>query len=353
MEGEIHNFIVVWAIVIVSLCYSHTIAKFIPIGKSRFVAIFPIVCLFLFLPLYLTSIHLGGTTSFFIAWLATFKLILFAFGKGPLSSTPPLPLSTFIPLACLPIKFKKYSINDNVETKKKTTKSTLNHVTKIALLAIFIRVYSYKDYLHPKIILSFYCFHIYFMLEIIFNMISAVVRGVSRVELEPPFDEPYLASSLQDFWGKRWNLMVTNILRPTVYDPVRSIVADRISRKWAPLPAVLATFFVSGLMHELIFNYNGRLMPNGEYILFFLIHGVALSVEIVIKKISNGKFFVPRIISCPLALAFIFFTSCWMFFPSFLRGNTEFKACSESIAFFKFIRYGQLISPTNITCPLL
>uniref|UniRef100_M1B0V4 Acyltransferase n=1 Tax=Solanum tuberosum TaxID=4113 RepID=M1B0V4_SOLTU len=184
-------------------------------------------------------------------------------------------------------------------------------------------------------------------------LVPRIISGVSRVELEPPFDEPYLASSLQDFWGKRWNLMVTNILRPTVYDPVRSIVADRISRKWAPLPAVLATFFVSGLMHELIFNYNGRLMPNGEYILFFLIHGVALSVEIVIKKISNGKFFVPRIISCPLALAFIFFTSCWMFFPSFLRGNTEFKACSESIAFFKFIRYGQLISPTNITCPLL
>ncbi|KAH0745049.1 hypothetical protein KY285_006706 [Solanum tuberosum] len=183
--------------------------------------------------------------------------------SGPLSSTPPLPLSTFIPLACLPIKFKKYSINDNAETKKKTTKSTLNHITKIALLAIFIRVYSYKDYLHPKIILSFYCFHIYFMLEIIFNMISAVVRGVSRVELEPPFDEPYLASSLQDFWGKRWNLMVTNIFRPTVYDPVCLIVADRISRKWAPLLAVLATFFVSGLMHELIFNYNGRLMPNG------------------------------------------------------------------------------------------
>ncbi|MCE5166044.1 hypothetical protein HAX54_014302 [Datura stramonium] len=41
MEGEIHNFIVVWAIVLTSLCYSHTIARFIPKGKSRFVAIIP------------------------------------------------------------------------------------------------------------------------------------------------------------------------------------------------------------------------------------------------------------------------------------------------------------------------
>ncbi|XP_049380193.1 acyl-CoA--sterol O-acyltransferase 1-like isoform X2 [Solanum stenotomum] len=353
MEGEIHNFIVVWTIVLASLCYSHTIAKFIPKGKSRFVAIIPIVCLFYILPLYLTSINLGATTSFFITGLATFKLILFAFGKGPLSSTPPLPLSTFIPLACLPIKLKKYSTSDNVETKKKTISSTFNLVTKIALLAILIRVYNHKENLHPKFILFCYCLHIYFMLEIMLNIVSIAVRVVSRVELEPAINNPHLASSLQDFWGKRWNLMVTNILRPTVYDPIHSMVADRISRKWAPLPAVIATFFVSGLMHELIFYYNGRLKPNGEVMMFFLIHGVALSLEIVIKKIFNGKFLVPRIISGPLALSFIIFTSFWLFFPPFLRGNTELKACTEFIAFLEFIRYGKLINPTNITCPLL
>ncbi|KAF3650029.1 putative acyl-CoA--sterol O-acyltransferase 1-like [Capsicum annuum] len=347
MEGEVHNFIVVWTIVLASVCYSHTIAKFISIGKSRFVAIIPIVCLFFKLPLYLTSINLGGTTSFFIAWLANFKLLLFAFGKGPLSSTPPLPLSTFIPLACLPIKLQKYSTFD-VEAKKRATNSILGLVIKIALLAILIRVYTYKDYLHPKIIPFFYCLHIYFMLEIILNIVSATVRGVTRVELEPPSDEPYKTSSLQDFWSNRWNLMVTNILRPTVYNPVRSVMADRISRKWAPLPAVLATFFVSGLMHELIFYYMGRLKPSGEAMMFFLIHGVALSLEIVIKKNLNGKFFVPRIISGPLALGFIIFTSFWLFFPPFLRGNTELKACTESIAFLEFIRSGKQAKGMNV-----
>ncbi|TMW81501.1 hypothetical protein EJD97_009232 [Solanum chilense] len=353
MEGEIHNFIIVWVIVLASLCYSHTTAKFIPKGKSRFVAIFPIVCLFYILPLYFTSINLGATTSFFITGLATFKLILFAFGKGPLSSTSPLPLSTFIPLACLPIKLKKSSKTKDVETIKKATNSTFNLVTKITLLAIVIRVYNYKEYLHPKFILFCYCLHIYFMLEIMLNIVSIMVRAVGRVELEPAINNPHLASSLQDFWGKRWNLMVTNILRLTIYDHVRLVIVDRIPRKWAPIPAVLATFFVSGLMHELFFYYIGRLKPSGEAMTFFLIHGVALSVEIVIKKILNGKFLVPRIISGPLTLAFIVFTSFWLFFPPFLRGNTEVKLCKEYIAFFKFIRYGQLISPTNITCPLL
>ncbi|XP_060185146.1 acyl-CoA--sterol O-acyltransferase 1-like [Lycium barbarum] len=352
MEGEIHSFIVVWAIILTSLCYSHTIVKFFPKGKSRFVAIIPIVCLFFILPLYLTSINLGGTTSFFIAWLANFKLLLFAFGKGPLSSTPPLPLSTFIPLACLPIKFQKYSTRD-VATTKKTTNSTSNLVTKIALLAILIRVYNYNNHLHPQFILFCYCLHIYLFLEITLTMVSNMVRVASRVELEPPFDEPYKTSSLQDFWGKRWNVMVTNILRPTVYDPVRSMMTNRISRKWASLLGILATFFVSGIMHELIFYYIARVKPSWEVTCFFIIHGVALSLEIMIKKLLNGKFLVPKFISGPLALGFIILTSFWLFFPSLLRGQPDVKGCTECLAFTEFVRYGKLVSPANITCPFL
>ncbi|XP_060185338.1 acyl-CoA--sterol O-acyltransferase 1-like [Lycium barbarum] len=352
MEGEIHNFIVVWAIILTSLCYSHTIVKFFPKGKSRFVAIIPIICLFFILPLYLTSINLGATTSFFIAWLANFKLLLFALGKGPLSSTPPLPLSTFIPLACLPIKFQKYSTSD-VETTKKNTNLTFNLVTKIPLLAILIRVYNYNNHLYPKFILFCYCLHIYLSLDIILTMVSTMVRVVSRVELEPPFDEPYKTSSLQDFWGRRWNLMVTNILRPTVYDPVRSMMTNMITRKWAPLPAILATFFVSGIMHELIFYYIARVKSSWEVTCFFIIHGVALSLEIMIKKLLNDKIRVPRIISGPLALGFIILTSFWLFFPPLLRGQPDVKGCTECLAFLEFVRYGKLVSPANITCPFL
>ncbi|KAJ6429979.1 hypothetical protein OIU84_021400 [Salix udensis] len=72
------------------------------------------------------------------------------------------------------------------------------------------------------------------------------------MELEPPSNEPYLSTSLQDFWGRRWNLMVTNLLRHTVYKPVRSSLGSLLGQ-WAPLPAVAASFLVSGLMHELLF----------------------------------------------------------------------------------------------------
>ncbi|KAF5943563.1 hypothetical protein HYC85_017640 [Camellia sinensis] len=353
MEGEINNFIVVWIIVFASLCYCHTIGKFIPKGTTRLFAILPIICLFLYLPLNLTTIHLGATTAFFIAWLGNFKLLLFAFGKPPLSSNPPISLPLFILFSTLPIKVQESDLlshspkslaknmiclsdSDQVtnkgfgtgenrtedqksqntqikafpshQTTKKSNKSPLNYATKIMIVAMLVQVYKYKDHIHPKIILVLYCFHIYFMLELVLAMMAALARALARLELEPQFDEPYLSTSLQDFWGKRWNLMVTSILRPTVYDPVRSISARLIGRKWAPLPAVLATFIVSGVMHELIFYYTGRLKPTWEVSCFFLIHGVCLAAEIGIKKALKGQFMVPAVVSGPAALAFVVVT---------------------------------------------
>ncbi|XP_073059990.1 probable long-chain-alcohol O-fatty-acyltransferase 5 [Primulina eburnea] len=354
MEGEINNLILVWLTVVVSLCYCYEVSKIFPtVTKARLLAILPVSCLFLCLPLNLTSIHLGGTTSFFISWLSNFKIMLLAFNKGPLSSNPPLPLSRFIPLACFPIKFKVQDSVNLPASAKKRDKSIRSYVVKMLMLAILVRVYYFKKILHPKIVLLCYCLHIYFMLEMILALVSSAANALLRVELEPPFDEPYLSTSLQDFWGRRWNLMVPNILHPTVYQPVRSISARFVARKWAPIPAVLATFLASGLMHELVFYNIGRLKPTGEVTCFFLLHGVSLSVEIGIKKRVNGKFTVPEIVSGPLAVAYVIYTSFWLFFPPFLRCRAEIKGCTESLAFVEFLKTGRLVSPSELSCPFL
>ncbi|KAI3456532.1 hypothetical protein Pfo_013195 [Paulownia fortunei] len=356
MEGEINNLILVWTTVVASLCYCHTVGKIFPSGIGRRLAIFPIICLFFVLPLNLTSIHFGGVTSFFIAWLANFKLMLFAFNKGPLSSNPPFPLSRFIPLACFPIKVQQYEdsqVSQDAATVEKSHRSRLNYATKTIILVILIRVYGYKEHIHPKIIWFLYCLHIYFMLEMLLALFGALAKALVRVELEPQFNEPYLATSLHDFWGRRWNLMVPSILHPTVYQPVRSISARFMDRKWAAIPAVLATFLVSGLVHELVLYNIGRLRPTGEMICFFLIHGVSLSLEIVIKKILFGRFSLPGIVSGPLTLAYVIHTSFWLFFPPFLRAKADLKGCTESLAFIEFVKTRRLVSPTEISCPFL
>lgn len=346
MEGEINNFIMVWVSALVSLCYCHTIGKAIPKGTSRLLSILPVICLFLILPLNLTTIHLGGPSSFFLAWLATFKLLLFAYGEGPLSSSSkPISFSRFISIACLPIKIQNHPSPKNPQKPLSTTKnnehpslqrpqnfhkSPLNYGTKVLLLATYGPVHDNKEHLHPKILLLLYSIHLYIALEILLGIFAALTRALLGVELEPQFDEPYLATSLQDFWGRRWNLMVSRILHPTVYNPVRSISSRWIGRKWAPLPAVIAVFFVSGLMHEIIFYYIGRLKPTWELTCFFLIHGFCLAIEIAIKKALNGSWCLPKVVSGPLTLTFVAITGLWLFMPSLIRCEVDVKIYRES-----------------------
>ncbi|CAA2933677.1 acyl- --sterol O-acyltransferase 1-like, partial [Olea europaea subsp. europaea] len=90
--------------------------------------------------------------------------------------------------------------------------------------------------------------------------------------------------------------MVSNILRPIVYDLVLSISRQITARIWVALPTVLATFLVSSLIHELVFYNNRRLKPTEEVTCFFLLRGVLLAVETGIKKPLKGKFTVSRIV---------------------------------------------------------
>ncbi|XP_006352458.1 acyl-CoA--sterol O-acyltransferase 1-like [Solanum tuberosum] len=214
----------------------------------------------------------------------------------------------------------------------------LNYGIKTLLFALIIRVYDYSDYIHPYIIMVIYCFHIYLSLDIILAIVSGLARGILGLQLEPQFNEPYLSTSLQDFWGQRWNLIVTRILRPTIYKPVLSLSANILGRKWAPIPAVMATFAVSGLMHELIFYYLGRVKPTWEITWFFLLHGVCLNVEIYAKKVINGRFKLPRIIGTILTIGFVMITGFWLFFPQLLRCNSDVRAFAEYEAIGAFFK---------------
>ncbi|KAI3524016.1 hypothetical protein L1887_02609 [Cichorium endivia] len=355
MEGEVAKFIVVWIVVLACLLYCYTAGRFIPEGTNRLVALSMVACLFLWLPLNLTTMHLGGLTSFFIAWLANFKLLLFAYGKGPLSSNPPIPLLRFVPMACLPIKAVHTPSSSNPKSSTQESKKKVKKISlfKVLLFGMLLKVYHYNEYIHPKLKMSLYCIHIYFMLEIVLAMVAYLARTLVQMELEPQFDEPYLATSLQDFWGRRWNLMVTSILHPTIYDPVRSISMRFMSRQWATLVAIFTSFLVSGLMHEFIFYNIGGLKPTGEVICFFLLHGILVSVEVAIKKATMGKLNLPPIVSRPLTLGCVLITCFSLFFPPFLRFKPDVRGCQESVAFLEFVKTGRLISPSNASCPYL
>ncbi|WCJ25889.1 MBOAT (membrane bound O-acyl transferase) family protein [Euphorbia peplus] len=349
MPGEILNFIKVWATVVVSLCYCYALKNKVPKGMKRLLFVLPVICMFLYLPLNLSSPHLGGTTSFFIAWLANFKLLLFAFEKGPLCAHKSISLPLFIALSCLPIKVPENPSPKSPQNQNPSPKSPLNqnpstkdgflsYAIKGLIVGILVNVYKYSDAIHPKIIFALYAFHIYFVLEITLAVAAALARAIFGIELEPQFNAPYLATSLQDFWGKRWNLTVTGILRPTVYDPTRNIFKRVFGRDCATLVAVFATFVASAVMHELIFYYLGRVRPTGSITVFFLFHGVCVTAEIVVKKVFRGKFQLPGLVSGILTVAFVFITANWLFFPIFSESKIDIKAFEDYAAIGAFVR---------------
>lgn len=341
-EGEINSFIKVWLSAYISLFYCYFSGKILSGGFSRLACFLPVVCLFLLLPLQLHSMHLGGITAFFLAWLTNFKLLMFAFNKGPLAN-PSISFPRFLAVACFPIKLMQQNPHMKIEGNETSTpkyghKSMKNYAMKGLLLALIVKVYSFEGYIHPRVILVIYCFHIYFALEIMLALSAAMARGLLGAELEPQFDEPYLSTSLQDFWGRRWNLMVTRILRPTVYIPVLRWSKGLMGRQWAPLPAVMSTFLVSALIHELIFFYLGRTKPTWEITGFFLLHGVCLNVEIAVKKVVNGRWQLPRVVATILTVGFVMVTGFWLFFPPLLRCGGVERGLAELFAVVAFVK---------------
>ncbi|KAE9452753.1 hypothetical protein C3L33_15344, partial [Rhododendron williamsianum] len=322
----------------------------------RLFSIIPIVSLFFALPLKLHSANLGANTAFFIAWLSNFKLLLFAFDKGPLSQ-PSLSLPHFIAIACFPIRIRQDPPPKSPSNQEKSLKSQnrnhpspldqdghnsqdpptncrnggnphpritqkgrtsiRNYAIKGVLVALLFRVYNYSDHIHPKANLVISGFLMYFMLEIILANAAFVARAILGLELEPQFNEPYLSSSLQDFWG---------------------VSARFMGRKWAQLPAVVCTFLVSALMHELIFYYMGRTRPTWEITWFFLLHGACLVVEIVIKKVAKDRYRLPRVIAMPMTVGFVMGTGFWLFIPQLLRCKVAARAFEEYALLGAFVK---------------
>ncbi|XP_024019564.1 acyl-CoA--sterol O-acyltransferase 1-like [Morus notabilis] len=336
MVGEMNTFIKVWLSIFTSLSYCYAIGKIVPKGVRRLFFVLPILCLFLSLPLKLSSINFSGGTAFCITWLANFKLLLFAFGKGPLALDPPISLGRFIVVSCLPIEIRENPPKKHLKHQKETKPISL--LLKALLLGILVRAYDYKEHMPQKVMSVFLCLLIYLLLEIILAIVAALARAMLGLELEPHFNEPYLSTSLQDFWGRRWNLMVTRILRPTVYNPTLILWARLVGHRWAQILAVMATFVVSGLVHELIYYYLGRVRPTWEVTWFFVLHGSCLTVEIALKKAYATTWRLPRVVSGALTIGFMLLTSFWLFFPQLLRCEADVRLLQEYAALGGFLK---------------
>jgi hypothetical protein len=132
--------------------------------------------------------------------------------------------------------------------------------------------------------------------------LSAASWRLSGVDVKELFRSPYKSKSLKEFWGKRWNIAFSEMTALIVYRPLK----DKIS----PRMALIASFMVSGVLHEIAISFpvnSGYGLP----LTYFAIHAVLIFLEEesqVIKKIIQNPVlahvWVLGWLICPMPLLF-------------------------------------------------
>jgi hypothetical protein len=94
--------------------------------------------------------------------------------------------------------------------------------------------------------------------------LSSVKLSLRGLDHDDGFNNPFGSLTPSEFWGRRWNTMVSDLLHRYVFLPVGG-------RRY-PLRGMLAAFAVSGVFHELIADV-GTMQFNGGMLGYFALQG--------------------------------------------------------------------------------
>jgi hypothetical protein len=140
-----------------------------------------------------------------------------------------------------------------------------------------------------------------------FHLIALVWQAVG-VNARPIMQAPASATSLSEFWGKRWNLGFRQLTHGLVFEPLRKRAGTAL--------ALLAAFVASGVIHDFVISFparGGYGLPTG----YFLLQGIGVLLErsgfgrrLGIQSGFRGWLFV---LVCAGLPAF------WLFHPPFIR----------------------------------
>lgn len=373
----------------------------LPRGCLRLLAAVPAVVSYAILPLIFDrQSHMLGVGIYFcfFTWVSTVKLILLCWDKGPASE--PWVLERYLRFTVvmhLPIhvtrreRVVKQKLRKASWLKKLTEAETgvylaARCVIKLLVMAGLVQIYAHRSSIPLAALELAYAVNLYLFVTVVLEGLAALSAAVCQVELEPHFDNPFAASSLEDFWARRWNLLISGLLKESVYEPalllltkgrphatpgsqaadtssapaaaaavdgpdpkpsasLRQRKAQRSSQgtgnqsvgkagpsRGARFCAMFLTFLVSGIMHELAVFYMTSYL-SGEMTAFFTLHGVATGLQVACKPyMREAGIKLPRWLSVLLTLSFTFTTAMWLFFAPMVASKADIRLTSEIVA---------------------
>ncbi|KAI9331601.1 hypothetical protein BDR26DRAFT_870080 [Obelidium mucronatum] len=170
-----------------------------------------------------------------------------------------------------------------------------------AFALVYFRKYGYEerkgllDFKDTKGVIEHSVFGVllYGTVELYFHLLFFPLILVLNAPFVPVFNAPYRATSVRDFWSRRWNLFVKEILHTIGFGWTRRLLTskdatgkDRHNAKKVILSS-LAAFGMSSLLHEyFIFMLTNETLF-GENTLFFMAHGILCVLQVEIQRYTG------------------------------------------------------------------
>ncbi|KXZ53656.1 hypothetical protein GPECTOR_6g573 [Gonium pectorale] len=155
----------------------------------------------------------AGSLGFMLGWLGNFKLLAFAANRGPLA------LRGISPTQWLLMLLLPYFPAKRGHARTRTGNVLLSLVAKIAFAAaLTVALISPAAAAFPVMAHVGYALYVWLFASMLLDAPAplgvALLGGI--VDLQPAMHAPYLATSVREFWGRRYNQIVSVMLQPPI-----------------------------------------------------------------------------------------------------------------------------------------
>ncbi len=160
-------------------------------------------------------------------------------------------------------------LDSDAKPKAPGLRDWLATAANLAIGATFVALTRLVPVDQPLLAGWVFMFGLIFLLH--FGALRAMTLAWRHAGVDAPLmmENPAAATSLSEFWGKRWNRDFRVLAHEVVFKPAHRMLA-RLGVSRAAGWAMLAVFFVSGLVHDLVISVPARAgfgLPTGYFLL--------------------------------------------------------------------------------------